>query len=368
MREGLEKAQINLQDSLAGEVICSGRLVLYDFSLQKDESSLQNDNPCLQKDASGKAVLWEKEQNALMVLAAPILYRGETVGVLEVFNKTREAAYTSQDIECLEVLAAQAASAIQNQRLIQESQNSIQQMVELDHMKNDFIAIASHELRTPLGLIMGHTSFINETATDAQKQDIEVISRSATRMKDLLDEFGDMDTFTAGMKKLKSERVLFDPLVKHMVAAFQANAHERKVRLVHEVKQHNLVAECDGEKIALVLRNLIKNALNFTNPGGVVKVTAEEVPGYVKLTVIDSGIGIPAAEQKKIFKRFYQVEKHLTRRHGGMGLGLSSAREMVEMHGGKIWVESVEEKGSRFTVLIPLNAAQASAAHKVFLE
>jgi GAF domain-containing protein len=168
MREGLEKAQINLQDSLAGEVICSGRLLLYDFTLQKDEPLLQKDKPCVQKDESEKAVLWEKEQNARTVLAVPILYRGETVGVLEVFNKTREAAYTSQDIVCLELLAAQAAGAIQNQRLIQESENSIQQMVELDHMKNDFIAIASHELRTPLGLIMGHTSFINETATEVQ--------------------------------------------------------------------------------------------------------------------------------------------------------------------------------------------------------
>lgn len=354
LREDLEKAQINLHESLAGEVITAGQMGLYDPSQQTEKQS--------------KAALWEKDQNARSALAVPILYRGETVGVLEAFNKARESAYTSQDIECLEVLAAQAASAIQNQRLIQQTEKSIQQMVELDHMKNDFISIASHELRTPLGLIMGHTSFINEIATDAQKQDIEVITRSATRMKDLIDEFGDMDTFTAGMKKLKSDRVMFDPLVKHLVASFQQNAHERKVRLVHEIKQHNLAVEGDGEKITLVLRNLIKNALNFTNAGGVVKVTAEEVPGYVKLTVIDSGIGIPAAEQKKIFKRFYQVEKHLTRRHGGMGLGLSSAKEMVEMHGGKIWVESVEEKGSRFTVLIPLNAAQASAAQKVFLE
>ncbi len=354
LREELEKTQINPHESLAGEVMTSGRLMVYDPSQQTKEQA--------------KAASWERDQKARSALAVPIVYRGETVGVLEVFNKGKEAAYNSQDIECLEVLAAQAAGALQNHRLIQQSENSIQQMIELDHMKNDFIAIASHELRTPLGLIMGHTSFINEIATEEQKQDIEVITRSATRMKDLIDEFGDMDTFTAGMKKLKSERVLFDPLIKNLVASFQQNAHERKVRLVHEIKQPNLAVEGDAEKITLVLRNLIKNALNFTNAGGVVKVTAEEVPGYVKLAVIDSGIGIPAVEQKKIFKRFYQVEKHLTRRHGGMGLGLSSAKEMVEMHGGKIWVESVEEKGSRFTVLIPLNAAQASAAQKVFLE
>ena len=166
LREELEKAQINAHESLAGEVMTSGRLLLYD--------------PAQQKKTDPKAVVWEKDQKARSVLAVPIIYRGETVGVLEAFNKTKDAAYTSQDIECLEVLAAQAASAIQNHRLIQQTENSIQQMVELDHMKNDFIAIASHELRTPLGLIMGHTSFINEIATDAQKQDIEVISRSAT--------------------------------------------------------------------------------------------------------------------------------------------------------------------------------------------
>ena len=118
----------------------------------------------------------------------------------------------------------------------------------------------------------------------------------------------------------------------------------------------------------MVIRNLVKNAVNFTNPGGVVKVTAEEVPGYIKTTVLDNGIGIPASEMKKIFNRFYQVEKHLTRKHGGMGIGLSVVKEIVEAHGGKITAESVENKGSRFTVLIPLNAAQASAAQKVFLE
>ena len=213
---------------------------------------------------------------------------------------------------------------------------------------------------------MLHLSVI--LATDAQKADIEVIARSATRMKDLIDDFGDMDTITNGLKTLKRVRVLFDTLIPEMVQLFQPLAREGKVRLTYELKGSNLAVEGDAEKLELVLRNLIKNGVIFTNPGGVVKVTAEEVPGFIKITVLDNGIGIPAAEQKKIFNRFYQVEKHLTRKHGGMGIGLSSAKEMVELHGGKIGVESVEYKGSRFTVLIPLNAAQASAAQKVFLE
>jgi two-component system sensor histidine kinase VicK len=92
----------------------------------------------------------------------------------------------------------------------------------------------------------------------------------------------------------------------------------------------------------------------------------EEVPGFMKISVSDNGIGIPPEEQEKIFQRFYQVEKHLTRRHGGLGLGLSIARDMIEMHGGRIWVESVEGKGSRFSFILPLNVAQSNAAERVF--
>jgi signal transduction histidine kinase len=128
-----------------------------------------------------------------------------------------------------------------------------------------------------------------------------------------------------------------------------------------------LVVEGEEGKIAIILSNLIKNALAFTDPGGHIAVAAERVPGYVKVTVVDDGIGIPVSDLPRIFERFYQVEGHLTRKHGGMGLGLSVAKAMVEMHGGRISVESAEGKGSIFTVLLPVNRSQATAAEKVFL-
>ncbi len=106
----------------------------------------------------------------------------------------------------------------------------------------------------------------------------------------------------------------------------------------------------------------------FTNQGGHVFVTGELVPGYVKVSVIDDGIGIPAKDLPHIFDRFFQVESHLTRRHGGMGLGLSVAKVMIEMHGGRIWAESMEGKGSNFTFLLPVNPVQAEAGSRVFLE
>jgi signal transduction histidine kinase len=120
------------------------------------------------------------------------------------------------------------------------------------------------------------------------------------------------------------------------------------------------------EKISIALSNLVKNAIMFTNEGGHVFVQVEQVPGYVKISVIDDGIGIPPADLNRIFERFYQVESHLTRKHGGMGLGLSVSKVMVEMHGGKILAESVEGKGSNFTILLPMNQAQVNAAQKVF--
>ncbi len=353
MKETLQPVQLTFNNCLAGQVIESFQPIVF------------NDPKAMEK---AERDVWEVTQKAASVLAVPILFRGKVLGVIEAFNKSNGVGYTSQDIEILELLASQAAGAIQTHALAGNNDQAIHKMLELDRMKSDFISIASHELRTPLGLIIGHAAFLKDTASEAQKNDLEVISRSAERMKDLIDDFGDIDTITNGMKTLKRGRVSFDALVPEVMAMFQTLAKENKVRLAYELKGANLTVEGDAGKLELVLRNLVKNGIIFTNPGGVVKVTAEEVPGFVKVTVLDNGIGIPAGELKRIFNRFYQVEKHLTRKHGGMGMGLSSAKEMVELHGGKISVDSVENKGSRFTVLIPHNAAQAKAAQKVFLE
>jgi signal transduction histidine kinase len=116
----------------------------------------------------------------------------------------------------------------------------------------------------------------------------------------------------------------------------------------------DLLVDADGSKIAIVLSNLVKNALTFTNDGGRVTVRTGLDSGCVKVVVEDDGVGIPAKDLPHVFERFYQVESHLTRKHGGMGLGLSVARVMIELHGGRIWAESTEGKGSKFTFLLPL--------------
>jgi two-component system sensor histidine kinase VicK len=119
-------------------------------------------------------------------------------------------------------------------------------------------------------------------------------------------------------------------------------------------RSQDLLVDADGSKIAIVLSNLVKNAITFTNNGGRVTIHAGLESGFVKVVVEDNGVGIPAKELPRVFDRFYQVESHLTRKHGGMGLGLSVAKAMIEMHGGRIWAESVEGMGSTFTFLLPL--------------
>jgi signal transduction histidine kinase len=352
--ESMRTVGVALDRSLAGRAYQSGESLVF----KENES----------REPFVDSMEWERKNGARNALAVPLIYKGESIGVIEAMNKAKGMNYSEEDILFLDTLATQAAAAIQNQQLLQSAQNSYKKVMELDRMKSDFIAISSHELRTPLGLIMGHTAFLNESARPEQKEDVEVIARNAEKLRDLIAEIDDIDTLTNGMTKMKREPVSVSLVIQQVVESFSNEANQRKIQLSWQSKQPNLMAEGDTEKIAVALRNLVKNALAFTNEGGMVKVTAEQLPGYIKIAVLDNGIGIPEAEQEKIFQRFYQVEKHLTRKHGGIGLGLSIAKEMVEMHSGKIWVESVESKGSRFTFILPLNAAQASAAEKVFAQ
>ncbi len=301
------------------------------------------------------------------LLAVPMTFKGQTIGVLEAVNKAYNSHYNEEDVFILETLASQAAIAIENRRLLEETQQAYQKAIELDRMKSDFIAIASHELRTPLGVILGHATFLQETATLEDREELEIIVRSAMRLKEIVEDFSNIDHFEHGLSRVRRGKVIMQQVIREVVDGFHDLAGERQIKLVMDVPQPHLLMEGEAGKIAIALREVVKNGLTFANPGGQVRVKAESVPGFIKISVSDNGIGIPTEEHEKIFQRFYQVEKHLTRRHGGMGLGLSIAKDMIEIHGGRIWVESVEGKGSRFSFLLPVNPAQSSAAERVFI-
>lgn len=301
------------------------------------------------------------------ILAVPILYKGETLGVLEAVNKANQAHYTEDDLTILETLASQLAVAMQNQRLVDRVRQAQEAANHLDRMKSDFIAVASHELRTPLGLILGHATFLREVIQPENRPQLDIIVRNAMRLKEIIDNIANMDNVERGVASVRRRTVSIRRVIEEVTAGFQDEAREKRLSLRVDAGPDDLMVEGDASKISIALTNLVKNALTFTNPGGHVFVVAERIPGYVKVSVIDDGIGIPAKDLGRIFERFYQVESHLTRRHGGMGLGLSVAKVMIEMHGGRIWAESVEGKGSNFTFVLPLDSGQADAASRVFL-
>jgi signal transduction histidine kinase len=292
------------------------------------------------------------------MLAVPLLFRGETIGVLETFNK-KNGLFNGDDVLILETLASQASVATLSTVLMEETERAYDEVQALEKMKSNFIAIAAHELRTPLGLVLGHATFLSESLTDPNhRQQIDVILSSATRLKCILDDLSNMDTFQSGKGRIRQKAFDLNQMAVNVVKSFQPAAQEKKINLTARLPKTSIVVRGDEEKLALAVGNIIANALSFTDERGHVIVNVETLPGYVKLSVIDSGIGIPAKDIARVFERFYQVQSHLTRRHQGMGLGLSVAKAMVELHGGQIWVESVEGKGSDFSILLPMQGGQ----------
>jgi signal transduction histidine kinase len=300
------------------------------------------------------------------LVAVPLMVRGEVVGVLEALNKKDDAHYTEEDLTLLETLGALAAQAMQNMDLARKVRASKVQLAELERLKSDFIAITSHELRTPLGLILGHATFLRELAGAQYGEQLDTIIRNATKLKEIVENLSDVDNFESGSARVKGDRVSLAKIVEDVVSLFKPEAEQKNIALKTEMGSLPYNLHADQVKITIALSNLVKNAIQYTEAGGDVTVSVEEDSGYLKVSVTDNGIGIPARELPRIFERFYQVETHLTRRYGGMGLGLSVAKSMIELHGGRIWAES-QGRGSRFTFLLPVNLGAGADPVSPFL-
>lgn len=289
------------------------------------------------------------------LVAVPLMVRGEVVGVLEALNKKDDAHYTEEDLTILETLGALAAQAMQNVDLQRKVKVARIELAELERLKTDFIAITSHELRTPLGLILGHATFLRELIGERYADQLDTIIRNATKLKDIVENLSDVDNYQTGSLRVRNHRVSLAKIAEDVVTTFQDEANSRNITLKAEIGDSPFYLDADGVKISIALSNLVKNAIQFTDSGGRVTICVDEVDDHIKVSVMDNGIGIPAKDLPRVFERFFQVETHLTRRFGGMGLGLTVAKAMIELHGGRIWAESEEGKGSKFTFLLPVN-------------
>lgn len=286
------------------------------------------------------------------LLAVPLVFQGEAIGVLEVINKNNHAHYTGVDITILELLAGYVVLVLHAQAPRQGMQAGLEEVMELNRIRKNIIAITSHELRTPLGLILGHATFLREMIDEQFREPLEVIVNNAVRLKEIVEDLTDVDNYESGLARVRKRRVAMSALLEGVIASFEEMASSKNVTLRFDPAGEALV-EVDENKLTIALNNLLRNAITFTDSGGEVRVGLQALPGCARISVQDTGIGIPAKDLQNVFERFYQIESHLTRRHGGMGLGLSVAKAMVEMHTGRIWVESAVGQGSTFFIEIP---------------
>ena len=344
---GLLDIPVPVDDSIAGAVLISGEpYVLSDTSADPRHY-----------DAVGEQVGLQTRS----LLAVPLKIKERRIGVLEAINKEEGNTFGQEDIEVLTALAAQAAVSIESARLVEALREAYERLGKLDQLKSDFIAIASHELRTPLSLILLYAAVLQEQLGEEAGQQLEAVLRAANHLKDIIGTMLNLRFLETGQMDVIS--TLFDlrTVIQEACKDNGPIAESNGVLLGTDLPDDEVPVQADKEKMRVVLDNLISNAIKFTPANGRVEVTLCGRGDEVEIVVSDTGIGIPQEELERIFDRFYQVEDHMIRRHGGMGLGLAIVKGLVELHGGRVWAESASGQGSRFVVVLPAQQASPSA-------
>jgi signal transduction histidine kinase len=340
-REEVKRVTVPLEGSIAGWIVREGKPLMIPDVRQDPRFYTRVDETT--------------DFETRSILGVPLQVKGEVIGVLEALNKTGDGIFTQADVQTLSTLAAHAAIAIENARLLTQIQKAYEELSELDQLKSEFVSIASHELQTPLTVILGYASFLKQEATGATSEQLDIVLRSALRLRSLINDMINLRHIETGEAELELEQLSLNELVTTITAEFASLAEAKKQTIGIKLASQLPIVKADRQKLHLVLANLLSNAIKFTPEGGGIQVAVEAKGNEVWVSVRDTGIGIPPREQERIFDRFYQVEPSLTRRFEGIGLGLSIAKGMVELHGGRIWVESVEGMGSSFTFALPLS-------------
>jgi signal transduction histidine kinase len=315
-------------------------------------------------------------------LGAPVVSRtGEVIGAL-FFGHPEPGVFTERSEGLVAAIASQAAIAMDNAKLFQElrdrqaelnrlasereqflaSERAARSEAErLSHMKDEFLATLSHELRTPLNAIQGWTTVLLQTQRSREDtQALQTIDRNVRAQARIIDDLLDMSRIVSGKIHLEVQPLHLHDVIEAALDAVRQSAEAKKIRL-HTLLDSSIgLVRGDANRLQQVLWNLLSNAVRFTPAGGRISVVLERVNSHVEIVVEDTGMGIRAEFLPFVFDRFRQADSTITRRHRGLGLGLSIVKNLVEMHGGSVRVKSPgENQGSTFVVALPISHVRA---------
>jgi signal transduction histidine kinase len=309
----------------------------------------QHGEPLVVADTRKDPRFWDKADKqstftTRSILAVPLITRGNVIGVLEAINKAGGAEFTDEDVDTLGVLGAQAAVAVQNALLFQQS---------------DLIAEIVHEMRTPLTSIIAYADLMQRPeATTAQcSQFADIVQREAERINEITKNFLDLARLESGRASLARDPVYMSTVIHMAVNVLRPQADAKQIRLSVDVPANLPAVMGDAQRLHQALLNLMGNAIKYCRTGDHVTVTARVERDCLAVGVADTGPGIPEDALPHLFERFYRVPA-TEGRASGTGLGLSITAQIVEMHRGKISVSSKEGKGAAFTFTLPINNGQ----------
>jgi signal transduction histidine kinase len=334
----LAEIPVPIDNSLAGTIFRTNQpMILNDVEQDPRHYSLVSDQINFQTKS---------------LLGVPMLIKDRAMGVLEAVNK-RGGDFTERDVAILSVTASHAAVAIDNARLFQQTQKALEKVRETNSIKSNFLSLASHELRTPLGIIIGYATFLQEDAQGENSDHARQVLNAAGQMRSLLDQMNNLTLLQSDELEMKSQRISIQDILNFARDEIIYFAAQRNLELTMAFSDDPIYVNVDQERTVLAFVNLLNNAIRFSPEGSRIVIGTVDQGKEIMAWVQDSGEGIPVNKLQKVFEEFYQLEPPNTRRHGGLGIGLTIAKGIIEMQGGRIWVES-EGTGKGTTVKVTL--------------
>lgn len=360
LSEALQKAEANLKarirtleqerdrmravvNSMVEGVVAVGR----DTRIVSINPTVEHLFGITREESEGKLFLEAIRNNALADIIARVFDSGE---------------YVSQELELVfpvQKTLQVNASALSRKGVVSGCVlviHDVSEIRKLETMRRDFVANVSHELKTPLTSIKGFVETLLEGALEDKENSrhfLEIIRDHADRLDSLVNDLLTLSYAESRQATLEPKETDLREIVEKVFISCRVQANKKKLELV-DLLPPKLLVKADGHKINQVLTNLVDNAVKFNREKGTIKISHEAAGSMVKITVEDSGIGIPAKDIPRIFERFYRVDKARSREMGGTGLGLSIVKHLVELHGGSVGVESTEGFGSTFWFTLPI--------------